>query len=167
MFDKLKKKIKDDDLIESVEETEIDLSEEEVAELKAKAETMDSETIESHRNHYSEPKLWNKVKKYAKKAGSTAVYAILLLYFVLQKDEVPKKSKAIILGALGYFILPLDLIPDFAVGVGFTDDIGALIAALWQVAMYIDDEVKAQAKSKLRDWFGDGVDTSEIDDKLA
>lgn len=105
-------------------------------------------------------------KKIFEKAGSTAVYVVLLLYYVLQKEEVPKKNKAIIIGALGYFILPLDLIPDLAAGVGYTDDLGALLAALWQVSMYIDDDVKNQAKEKLKNWFGDGVDTSDIDGKL-
>jgi uncharacterized membrane protein YkvA (DUF1232 family) len=116
--------------------------------------------------HYSEDKFWHKLKKFGVKAGHSVVYTALLLYFVLQKPDVPKKVKMVIIGALGYFILPTDLIPDFAVGVGFTDDLGALGVALLQVAMYIDDDVKAKAKAKLRDWFGDNVDTSEIDKKI-
>lgn len=151
---------------ERMEEEVMDLSKEELEKLKANAEKMDEETLEKHGKHYSEDGLWDKIKKYAKKAGSSAVYVVLLLYFVLQKKEVPKKNKAIIIGALGYFILPLDLIPDVAAGIGFTDDIGALLAALWQVSMYIDADVKKQAKEKLKDWFGDDVDTSDIDGKL-
>ncbi|MEK9199299.1 YkvA family protein [Lysinibacillus halotolerans] len=144
----------------------MELSKEEIEDLKGKAEIIDEETIRNNSKHYSEDGLWNKIKKYSKKAGSTAVYVVLLLYYVLQKEEVPKKNKAIIIGALGYFILPLDLIPDLAAGVGYTDDLGALLAALWQVSMYIDDDVKNQAKEKLKNWFGDGVDTSDIDGKL-
>jgi uncharacterized membrane protein YkvA (DUF1232 family) len=116
--------------------------------------------------HFSEEKFWSKLKKFGVKAGHSVVYTALLLYFVLQKPDVPKKAKMVIIGALGYFILPTDLIPDFAVGVGFTDDLGALGVALLQVAMYIDDDVKAKAKSKLTDWFGDNVDTSEVDKKI-
>ncbi|MEH6943865.1 YkvA family protein [Bacillus sp. JJ722] len=116
--------------------------------------------------NYSDDKFWDKLKKYGKKAGSSVVYAVLLLYFTLQKPEVPAKTKAIIIGALGYFIIPFDLIPDVALGVGFTDDLGALGIALLQVAMYIDDDIKEKAKIKLADWFGDHVDTSEIDNKL-
>ncbi len=116
--------------------------------------------------HYSEEKFWNKLKKYGVKAGHSVVYTALLLYFVLQKPDIPVKAKMVIIGALGYFILPTDFIPDIAVGIGFTDDLGALGLALLQVAMYIDDEVKANAKAKLRDWFGEDVDTSEVDDKL-
>jgi uncharacterized membrane protein YkvA (DUF1232 family) len=125
-----------------------------------------TEEFDDSGKHYSDEKFWGKLKKFAKKAGSSVVYAVLLLYFTLQKPEVPMKAKTIIIGALGYFILPLDLIPDIAVGVGFTDDLGALGVALFQVAMYIDDDIKNKAKEKLKEWFGDNVDTSEIDGKI-
>jgi uncharacterized membrane protein YkvA (DUF1232 family) len=116
--------------------------------------------------HFSEEKFWGKLKRFGLKAGHSVVYTALLLYFVLQKPDVPKKAKMVIIGALGYFILPTDLIPDMAVGVGFTDDLGALGVALLQVAMYIDDDVKAKARAKLTDWFGENVDTSEVDKKI-
>ncbi len=124
------------------------------------------EQMQKSEKYYSDEKFWDKLKKFAKKAGSSVVYAVLLLYYTLQKPEVPKKTKAIIIGALGYFILPVDLIPDMLLGIGFTDDLGALGIALFQVAMYIDDDVKMKAKAKLEDWFGDDVDTSEIDKKI-
>jgi len=122
--------------------------------------------LEAASKNFSDEKFWDKLKKFGKKAGSSVVYAVLLLYFTLQKPEVPVKAKTIIIGALGYFILPLDLIPDVAVGVGYTDDLGALGVALFQVAIYIDDDIKNRAKEKLKDWFGDRVDTSDIDGKL-
>jgi len=71
----------------------------------------------------------------------------------LQKPEVPLKVKATIAGALGYFNLPLDLIPDIAAGVGYVDDLSVVTAALIQVAMYMDEDIKKQAKKKLADWF--------------
>lgn len=148
MFDKFKKK--NEEIVE-----EINLTDEQLEDLKDQAETIDVQALEQHGKHYSENKLWNKIKKYSKKIGSTAVYAVLLLFYVMQKEEVPKKNKAIIIGALGYFILPFDFIPDVLAGVGYTDDIGVLLAALWQVSMYIDDDVKNKAKAKLKDWFGD------------
>ncbi|MEH7235115.1 DUF1232 domain-containing protein [Bacillus sp. JJ1562] len=116
--------------------------------------------------HYSEDKFWEKLKKFALRAGHSVVYTALLLYFVLQKPDLPAKARVTILAALGYFIFPVDLIPDLAVGIGFTDDLGALGVALFQVAMHIDENVKAKAKAKLVDWFGDDVDTSDVDEKL-
>ncbi|WP_191556161.1 YkvA family protein [Metabacillus idriensis] len=132
--------------------------------IKQEQDTL--QELQEAEKHYSETKFWDKLKKFGKKAGSSVVYSVLLLYFTLQKPEVPKKTKAIIIGALGYFILPLDLIPDLAAGVGYTDDLGALGLALLQVAMYIDDDIKNQAKEKLTEWFGQSVDTSDIDAKI-
>lgn len=122
--------------------------------------------MENMEKHYSEEKFWTKLKKFAVKAGHSVVYTALLLYYTLQKPDLPKKARITILAALGYFILPVDLIPDLAVGIGFTDDLGALGVALIQVAMHIDDEVKKKAKAKLTDWFGANVDTSEVDKKI-
>ncbi|PFN04202.1 YkvA family protein [Bacillus cereus] len=124
------------------------------------------EEFKDSSKHFSDEKLWNKLARYAKKAGVSAIYAVLLLYYTLQKPEVPKKSKAVIIGALGYFILPFDLIPDVTGPVGYTDDVGVLLAALVQVAIYIDSDIKDQARDKLKDWFGDDIDTSEVDAKI-
>jgi len=122
--------------------------------------------LEAGQKHYSEEKFWTKLKRYGKKAGAAVIYTVLLLYFTLQNPEVPAKTKATIIGALGYFILPLDLIPDIAAGFGFTDDLGVLGIALLQAAMYINEDIKAKAKAKLAEWFGSNVDTSEIDKKI-
>ncbi|GGA80600.1 YkvA family protein [Ornithinibacillus halotolerans] len=151
MFEKWKKK--------KVDKAHIDKVKEEVEQMK-------EEDIEKHSEHYSDDKLWSKIGKFAKKAGSSVIYVVLILYYTLQKPEVPKKVKATIVGALGYFILPIDLIPDVAFGAGFIDDLGILTAALLQVAVYVDDEVKAKAREKLEKWFGEQVDTSDIDSKL-
>ena len=64
-------------------------------------------------------------------------------------------AKTIIVAALGYFIAPMDAIPDVMPGVGFSDDLGALAVALAAVAMHIKPEHRQQAKEKLTTWFGD------------
>jgi uncharacterized membrane protein YkvA (DUF1232 family) len=150
--------------IEQVDE--IDIEEELVADLKDEAEKLNVEDINQHEKHFSEQKFWTKVQNFSKKAGTSVVYAVLLLYYTLQKPDVPLKVKAIIGGALGYFILPIDIITDLAPGVGYTDDLSVVIFALIQVALYVDDGIKMQAKNKLRDLFGENLDTTEIDNKL-
>jgi uncharacterized membrane protein YkvA (DUF1232 family) len=55
---------------------------------------------------------------------------------------------------LGYFISPIDAIPDVIPFVGYSDDLGVLVAAVATVSTYITDDVKAKAKAKLQDWFG-------------
>jgi uncharacterized membrane protein YkvA (DUF1232 family) len=107
----------------------------------------------SYKNYYSENKLFLKLKKYATKAGTKVVYAILILFYAMKKPEISMKEKLIVIGALGYFIAPIDSIPDFIPLAGFTDDFGALMFALIKIARHIDDEVKEKAKNKLDSWF--------------
>lgn len=123
--------------------------------------------IENNQKHYSEESFWEKIKKYGKKAGVSVVYSALLLFFTLQKPSTPAWAKNVILGALGYFILPVDLIPDMLPG-GYADDGGALIGALITVAFYIDEEVKEKAKQRIRTWFGEASveETNIVDEKL-
>ena len=104
--------------------------------------------------NYSDDSFWNKVKKVCKKAGIKTIYSALTLYYTYKKKDTPTWAKGVIIGALGYFISPLDAIPDITPGVGYTDDIGVLLAAVATVGAYIDNEVKRYAKDKLRDWFG-------------
>ena len=109
-----------------------------------------------------------KMKNKAVKAGKKLVYAVLLLYYTLQKDNVPLRAKAVIVGALGYFIAPLDVIPDFLPIIGYTDDFGALMIALATVSMYIDHEVKRKALIQLEAWLGQvsEKDIAEVNTKL-
>jgi uncharacterized membrane protein YkvA (DUF1232 family) len=114
-------------------------------------------------DQYSEDSLFKKIKKVAKNAGIKVIYYVLIAYYLLQKKDLPKKEKAIIIGALGYFIMPFDLVADPTLAVGYVDDIGALALALGKVALYIDDDIKQKAKDKLRDIFGD-YDESELEE---
>lgn len=70
---------------------------------------------------------------------------------MLSKDEdTPIWAKTTIMGALGYFISPLDAIPDITPFVGYSDDLGILVAA---VATHIKDEHVEKAKETLKKWF--------------
>lgn len=160
----LKKQEKDGPQVESKSETILDDSE--LEKLQEKAENMDEEEIQKTKKHFSIEELWKKIKKYSKKAGSSVIYVVLILYYTLQKPEIPKAAKLTIAGALGYFILPVDLIPDLMPGVGYVDDFSVLMAAIFQVLVHIDEDVKNQAKNKLKDIFGENIDTSEVDSKL-
>ncbi|GAA3319348.1 hypothetical protein GCM10020331_025870 [Ectobacillus funiculus] len=46
------------------------------------------------------------------------------MFYVLQRPDVPKRVKLTIVGALAYFIAPVDAIPDIMAGLGYTDDLG-------------------------------------------
>ncbi|MCZ8522260.1 MULTISPECIES: YkvA family protein [Paenibacillus] len=112
------------------------------------------ENMTKYEKHYSEEGFWAKIAKYAKLAGEAVVHAGLLLFYALKSPKTPTRAKMQIYGALGYLILPVDLIPDFILGMGFLDDWGALALAVKSVSSAIDDEVKRQAKEKVEELFG-------------
>ena len=102
----------------------------------------------------------DKISRIAKRAGAKLVYAALILYYTLQSDKVSKKDKAIIIGALGYMISPLDAIPDAIPIAGLTDDLAVLLYVLKKVWTDIDPEIQEKAKKRLSKWFDD----DEIDE---
>ena len=108
----------------------------------------------AYASYYNENGFWSKLKSFALKIGAKGVYMALQLYYALRSDKVSPAQRTIIIGALGYFILPLDFIPDFLPG-GFTDDLAALSAALLALGSAIDDNIRQQAKDKMCDWFGE------------
>lgn len=107
---------------------------------------------EMHAAQYSESSFWEKARGSLKNAGHEVLEKSLWLFYALQKESTPAWAKAAIIGALGYFISPIDAIPDMVPVAGFTDDLGVLAAAVGAVAAHIDGEVKSLAAKKLGDW---------------
>ena len=119
----------------------------------------------SYANKFSQSEFAEKIARIATRAGAKLVYAALILYYTLQSDKVSKADKAIIIGALGYMISPLDVIPDAIPIAGLTDDLAVLLYVLKKVWTGIDPEIVEQAKSKLSRWF-DEDEIAEIGDIL-
>ena len=115
---------------------------------------MTEKNYDNYQKDYSQSDFFDKILNYAKEIGVTVIYKSLQLFYVSQKPEVPMKVKATIYGALGYLILPIDLVPDMIPVVGYGDDAAAIAFALGLAYMYIDEEVCQQAKAKLTDIFG-------------
>ena len=115
----------------------------------------------SYANKFSQSEFAEKISRIAKRAGSKLVYAALILYYTLQSDKVSKADKAIIIGALGYMISPLDVIPDAIPIAGLTDDLAVLLYVLKKVWTGIDPEIVDKAKKRLAKWF-DEDEISEI-----
>lgn len=114
----------------------------------------------SYANKFSQSEFVEKIARIAKRAGAKLVYAALILFYTLQSDKISTKDKAIIIGALGYLISPLDVVPDAIPIVGLGDDLAVLIYVLKLVWTDIDPSIKEQAKDKLSKWF----DEDEIKD---
>ena len=104
---------------------------------------------------FTDDGFWSKVSDYAKSAGSEVIEKALWLYYAFQRDETPIWAKTAIVGALGYFISPIDAIPDIIPLIGYADDLGVLALAVTTVGTQIDKNVKQLAKTKLDEWFGD------------
>ncbi len=110
---------------------------------------------DEYSKEYSEEGFWAKLGRYAKIAGREVVERALCLFYAAQRPETPAWAKTIVYSALGYFILPIDAIPDITPVVGYADDLGALVVAIATVSAYINPEVKERARHKMSDWFGD------------
>jgi uncharacterized membrane protein YkvA (DUF1232 family) len=106
---------------------------------------------------YSDESFWRKVERFGRLAGAKAVYQAVLLWYVATKGSTPLPIKLLIFGGLGYFILPIDSVPDFLVGIGYADDIAILFGIVSAYGMYMDDASKAKARAKVREIFGNDV----------
>lgn len=71
-------------------------------------------------------------------------------YFCALDSRTPARVKAILLGAVAYFLLPTDAVPDFLAGLGFTDDAAVLLAAIRSVRPHITDDHREKARDALR-----------------
>ena len=108
----------------------------------------------NNEQYYSQDGFWNKLRNFARTAGREAVEHALSLYYAAQDPNTPAWAKTVIYGALGYFILPVDAIPDPIPVVGFSDDWAALLAAFATVGIHVTPEIKSRAREKAAKWFG-------------
>ena len=102
---------------------------------------------------FSQTDFVEKISRIAKRAGAKLVYAALILYYTLQSDKISKTNKAMIIGALGYMISPLDVVPDAIPIAGLSDDLAVLLFVLKKVWTDIDPDIQAKAKERLSKWF--------------
>jgi uncharacterized membrane protein YkvA (DUF1232 family) len=128
-------------------------------ELSAHADTDDAlpGRTDQFSRYYSDESFWRKVEKFGRMAGAKAVYQAVLLWYVATKKSTPLPIKMLIFGGLGYFVLPIDSVPDFLVGIGYADDIAILFGIISAYGMYMDDASKAKARAKVREIFGNDV----------
>ena len=70
-------------------------------------------------------------------------------YFCAADPVTPSSVKGVLIAALAYFVTPVDLIPDFIAGIGFTDDAAVLAMALSLVAGHIKPRHRERARAAL------------------
>lgn len=107
---------------------------------------------------FTPSKLTDKIGDVSKKAGLSAIYSALLLYNSLTDPNVSTTDKLLITAALGYFIMPLDVIPDLLPG-GLVDDGAVLAYAAKSIYNNINPDTHAKSKNQLKKWFSNFSDS--------
>jgi uncharacterized membrane protein YkvA (DUF1232 family) len=90
---------------------------------------------------------WRKLKRLA--AALPFVDDLLAAHYCAFDRRTPLKVKAALLGALAYFVLPADAIPDVLPIIGYTDDAAVLAAAIKLVASHITPDHREAAQRAL------------------
>ena len=123
------------------------------------------QNIQKFKAFYSDSAFIQKIGKVAKIAGATTVYTALKVYYALKSKDVPIKDKIVLAAALGYFIAPIDLIPDIFGILGIVDDGIILKWAYDRISVYVTPEMEEEAKLQLKKWFP-GIDISSLSSPL-
>ncbi len=109
--------------------------------------------LTKYTKYYEPKKFWHKIEKVTAVIGEKVVFQFVALYFILSDKKTPFKIKATIIAALGYFILPADLVADIIPVFGFTDDIAFLSYAFTKAHSYLTDDIRNKAEDKTEELF--------------
>ena len=87
---------------------------------------------------------WDKVRQTLGKVPFTE--QAVAAWYCAMDGSTPARVRVTLIGALAYFVLPVDAIPDFILGLGFTDDAAVLAAAMRMLSGHVKDEHRQQAR---------------------
>src|SRR3954449_11448111 len=93
-------------------------------------------------------RFWSKLKRVA--AQLPFAEDLLAAYYCAFDRETPRHVQAALLGAIAYFVLPFDFVPDILPVLGFTDDAAILATAIRTVATHITPDHREAARAALR-----------------
>lgn len=109
---------------------------------------LDDEGFEARRARVAAG-FWPKLRRFAR--ALPIVEDVVAAYYCAMDGRTPLGVRLALLGALAYFILPADAVPDVVIGLGMTDDIAVLGAVIRRFAQEIRPEHRAAARDALRD----------------
>ena len=95
----------------------------------------------------NEGRFLHKLKTYAFRLGQPAIKQLYALYFLFKAPTTPKRSKMIIVGALVYFLSPIDASPDLLGPLGFSDDLAVIALVYAQFKAFMTDDIIARAQA--------------------
>lgn len=93
------------------------------------------------------PRFWSKLKSVI--AWLPWTQDLLAAYFCATDPATPPRAKATLLAALGYFVVPLDAVPDFFAAAGYADDLAVLLLAIRTVQNHLTPAHREMAARKL------------------
>lgn len=96
-------------------------------------------------DQYSEDGFWRTVKKAAKSVGKKVLQPGFELYYAMEHSQTPMWAKSVAVGALGYLIFPIDIVPDIIPVIGFGDDMVTMMAAVTSVGRYVTNDIRKKA----------------------
>ncbi len=108
---------------------------------------------DNFKNEFSNRTFWKKLKLNLSGLSNYTIEKALTLYYAFRDDDTPNWAKSVIAGALGYFIFPLDAIPDLLPVLGYSDDLMVLTAAITTIGFNIKDRHREKAKVTIKHWF--------------
>jgi uncharacterized membrane protein YkvA (DUF1232 family) len=97
----------------------------------------------------NERSFWKKLKKVAARIPFTS--DLLAAWYCAADPSTPSRVRIILMGAIGYFMLPTDTVPDLIAGLGFADDATVLAMAFSAVASHIKPEHRQRAEKAIEE----------------
>jgi uncharacterized membrane protein YkvA (DUF1232 family) len=92
---------------------------------------------------------WTKIRKHA--GNVPFIEDMVAAYYCALDPATPSRTRYILFGALAYFVLPMDWVPDILLGFGFTDDMAVLAAAMSAIRSSLNQDHYAAARKALSD----------------
>lgn len=105
----------------------------------------------SYTKYYKPDKLVAKVQGAKCSSANGIIRAAATLFVLLQQPSIPIWAKATIVGALGYFICPIDVVPDF-LPMGLADDLMLLTFTLGNLSFYRNEDTALEVENMMARW---------------
>ena len=126
---------------------------------------MSGSKANGHGKYYSERGFWQKLGGMPRSAGRGLIERAITLYVILTDRDTPLWARALIVGALGYFIWPFDAVPDAVPFVGYVDDATMLGIVLSQVDRFLTPAMRERVERLMPEWLRRKTKTKRGDDK--
>ena len=111
------------------------------------------ENQDKFRNNFKENHFWKKIYSISKRTTQEIIYNMLILFYTLKSQQISLKKKALIVAGLGYFISPIDLIPDFIPVLGLSDDLIVSIYLINLIKELVTPEILESTRLKFKQIF--------------